>query len=117
MIIGRIGCLSMGIYEPTYGNETDFFLVIDLGDGKLCHPTALDEITFLLQIGIMLFILKNNYVLQSGRLFQLFMIAYLCYRLLINFIQSAYETPIFGLSVLQLTALLGLLYYAVILVP
>ena len=33
IMIGRLGCLSTGVYEPTYGIETDLPWGMDLGDG------------------------------------------------------------------------------------
>lgn len=41
MIIGRVGCFSQGVYEPTYGVESKSIFAMDLGDGLLRHPTAL----------------------------------------------------------------------------
>ena len=50
IFIGRIGCFVTGVLEPTYGRETSFFMAMDLGDGKLRHPTALYEMLFLICI-------------------------------------------------------------------
>ncbi len=47
MMIGRFGCFSMGVFEPTYGVETTFFTGMDLGDGLLRHPVALYEVLYL----------------------------------------------------------------------
>ncbi|MBL0357483.1 MAG: prolipoprotein diacylglyceryl transferase [Chitinophagaceae bacterium] len=46
LIIGRIGCFSMGVYEETYGTVTSFFTGMNLGDGLLRHPVSLYEIVF-----------------------------------------------------------------------
>src|SRR5687768_8049182 len=32
LVIGRLGCFSMGVYEETYGTATAFILGMDLGD-------------------------------------------------------------------------------------
>ena len=48
LFVGRIGCFSMGIHEPTYGIETNLFTALDLGDGKMRHPIMLYELVFLL---------------------------------------------------------------------
>jgi phosphatidylglycerol:prolipoprotein diacylglycerol transferase len=52
LFIGRLGCFAMGIYEDTYGVETTFFTVMNLGDGLLRHPVTLYEIAFLLILWI-----------------------------------------------------------------
>ena len=48
LVIGRIGCFSMGMYEETYGTVTHFFTGMNLGDGQMRHPVTLYEIVFLL---------------------------------------------------------------------
>lgn len=110
MIIGRIGCFSMGVYEETYGLQTSAPWGLNLGDGLKRHPVTLYEILFLMLLWIGLSIIKRKNYLQSGALFKLFMISYLLFRFLLDFIKPHYS--IFpGLSVIQITCLLGLLYY------
>ncbi len=111
LIIGRIGCLSMGIYEETYGNETSFFTGMNLGDGKLRHPVTLYEIVFLIILWISMHYTISRISFQPGALFKIFMICYLLFRFLIDFIKPHY-TFNFGLSVIQLSCLAGLLYYS-----
>lgn len=111
LIIGRIGCFSMGIYEETYGNETSFFTGMNLGDGKLRHPVALYEIVFLIILWISMHYTISRISFQPGALFKIFMICYLLFRFLIDFIKPHY-TFNFGLSVIQLSCLAGLLYYS-----
>jgi len=48
--------------------------------------------------------------LAEGSLFKIFMIGYITFRLLLDFIKPSYPV-IFGLSTIQLTALIGLIYY------
>jgi len=48
LIIGRMGCFSMGIYEETYGTVTTLPWGMNLGDGLIRHPVSLYEIIFLL---------------------------------------------------------------------
>ena len=48
LIIGRIGCFSMGIYEETYGLPTKLPWGMHLGDNQLRHPVCLYEIIFLI---------------------------------------------------------------------
>ena len=47
LIIGRIGCFSMGVYEETYGLPASLPWALDLGDGIPRHPVTLYEIIFL----------------------------------------------------------------------
>ncbi|PHN07154.1 prolipoprotein diacylglyceryl transferase [Flavilitoribacter nigricans] len=110
MIIGRIGCLSSGIAEPTYGLPSGLPWALDLGDGIPRHPTALYEIVFLLLLWASLRYLQRHYRLVPGAYFQLFMTAYLFYRLLVEFIRPGTEV-LWGLNVLQLACIGGLIYY------
>ena len=111
LIIGRTGCFSMGVYEETYGMETSFPLAMDLGDGKLRHPVTLYEIAFLILLWFALHQLKKRVALENGALFKLFMIAYLVFRFMLEFIKPHYTLPI-GLSTIQLACLAGLIYYS-----
>ena len=111
LIIGRIGCFSMGIYEETYGTETNFFTGMELGDGKLRHPVTLYEISFLIIVWIAIHYASCRITFQQGALFKIFMISYLLFRFLVDFIKPHY-TFNFGLSTIQLTCLAGLIYYS-----
>ena len=111
LIIGRIGCFSMGIYEETYGNETSFFTGMNLGDGRLRHPVALYEIVFLIILWVSVHYTASRISFQPGALFKIFMICYLLFRFLIDFIKPPY-TFNFGFSVIQLSCLAGLFYYS-----
>lgn len=111
LIIGRVGCFGMGIYEETYGVETSFFTGMNLGDDLLRHPVTLYEIVFLLMIWIGLVQLEKRFTLVDGGRFKIFMIAYLIFRLVLDFIKPHY-TFSFGLSTIQLVCLGGLMYYA-----
>jgi hypothetical protein len=110
LIIGRIGCFLAGVPDHTYGIETALPWGIDFGDGLYRHPTNLYEIVFLVLIWLALWRLEKKYSLINGSRFKLFMVAYLCFRLIIEFIKPDYFFT-FGLSVIQLTCLAGLLYY------
>ena len=110
LIIGRIGCFSMGTYEETYGVATNLPCGMNLGDGIIRHPVTLYEIAFLFLLWITLYLLGSRFTFQNGAVFKLFMIAYLVFRFLLDFIKPSY--PIMAnLSTIQLTSLLGLLYY------
>ncbi len=113
LIIGRIGCFSMGVYEETYGTVTTFFAGMNLGDGLLRHPVTIYEIIFLALLWLVLLQIEKIYTLADGSKFKIFMIAYCVYRFLQEFIKPAY--PVFvGLSTIQLTAAIGLIYYLTI---
>ncbi|MBL7702484.1 MAG: prolipoprotein diacylglyceryl transferase [Ferruginibacter sp.] len=110
LIIGRIGCFSMGVFEETYGIPTNFFTGMNLGDGIKRHPVILYEIFFLLLVWISMKQVEKKYVLAGGAGFKIFMIAYLFFRLVLDFIKPHY-TFNFGLSTIQLVCIAGLLYY------
>lgn len=110
LIIGRIGCFTMGIYEETYGNITSLPVGMDLGDGSFRHPVTLYEIAFLVLLWIVLKAIARRYKLAEGALFKLFMIAYIFFRFFLDFIKPHYTFNI-GLSSIQLTCIIGLIYY------
>lgn len=111
MILGRVGCLSMGVLEPTFGLPTESWLGIDLGDGILRHATALYEIAFLGMFWVSLSWLAAKRELRAGRLFMLFLSGYLCYRFLIGFLQP--RTLVAELGMIQWACLVGLAWYGV----
>ncbi len=110
LIIGRIGCFSMGVYEETYGLPTSLPWGMHLGDSQLRHPVCLYEILFLIMLWISFVQIEKKYQLQNGARFKLFMMAYCFFRFMLDFIKPHY-TFSFGLSTIQITALFGLLYY------
>ena len=111
LIVGRIGCFTMGIYEETYGTITNLPWGKDLGDDQLRHPVSLYEIIFLLLLWVLFKVIQKKISLQQGALFKLFMIFYLIFRFLLDFIKPHYTFNI-GLSTIQLTCIVGLLYYS-----
>ncbi len=110
MAIGRFGCLTSGVYEETYGVVTRSFLGMNLGDGLLRHPVALYEIVFLAALALLLQRLESARPLREGYRFQLFMVAYLLFRLMIDFIKPGYKY-FYGLGTIQICCIFGLLYY------
>lgn len=110
MIIGRIGCFSMGVYEPTYGLPTHLPWGLDLGDGLSRHPTALYEIVFLASLWLVLHFIEQKRKLPSGMRFKLFMMAYLLFRFCLEFIQPRFVWP-FGLTTIQCASVMGWVYY------
>jgi len=111
LFIGRIGCFLSGIKEYTYGSETSFFLGMNLGDDVLRHPTSLYELAFVAFLFVFLRNLKQQQKLESGMLFQFFMISYFGFRFLIEFIKPN-QYFILGLSSIQWLCILCWIYYA-----
>jgi phosphatidylglycerol:prolipoprotein diacylglycerol transferase len=110
LIIGRIGCFSMGVFEETYGSPTTLPWGMHLGDNVARHPVCLYEIIFLLLLWISLVQIEKKFTLQNGARFKLFLIGYCFFRFMLDFIKPHYTYSI-GLSTIQITAVLGLIYY------
>lgn len=111
LIVGRIGCFSMGVYEETYGLPASSFMAMDMGDGIKRHPVTIYEIFFLLVLWLFLWCLANKNILANGALFKLFMIGYIVFRFFLEYIKPHYTYPI-GFSAIQVACLAGLLWYA-----
>ncbi|MBF4493095.1 prolipoprotein diacylglyceryl transferase [Flavobacterium sp. JLP] len=109
LFIGRIGCFSMGMAEPTYGIETNFFTGINLGDGLKRHPIALYEMFFMILLFIFFQSIKNKALLNGDR-FKIFMILYFLFRFLIEFLKP-YEPLLLNLSSIQWSSILIFVYY------
>lgn len=110
MIIGRIGCFTIGIYEPTYGVKSTLPWAMNLGDGVTRHPVALYEIIYLVFVWLLLKTLNERVKLKNGMVFQYFMITYLAFRFLTDFIKPVHYL-VFQLSSIQIACLAGLIYY------
>jgi phosphatidylglycerol:prolipoprotein diacylglycerol transferase len=111
MIIGRLGCFSMGIYEETYGLQTSLPWGMNLGDNTSRHPVTLYEIVFLLLLWFALWWVQKKSSLANGAVYKLFMMSYLSFRFLLDFIKPHYTFSI-GLSSIQLTSVFGLIWYS-----
>lgn len=109
IVIGRIGCFLTGLTDDTYGKATTLPWAVDFGDGVPRHPTQLYEIVFLTVLGILL-VAYSRRPRAQGDSFKLFMIGYLAWRFLIDFLKP--EKLALGVSVIQIACLLMLLYYA-----
>ena len=109
LIIGRIGCFTMGIHEETYGIPTRFFTGMNLGDGMLRHPVTLYEIVFLIGLWVLLARCSKHYVVAEGLLFKTFLLSYCIFRFLLDFIKPHYNLA--GLSTIQWASLAGIIYY------
>lgn len=119
--VGRVGCFLTGLSDNTYGTATSLPWGVDFGDGVRRHPTQLYEAAFLvLLIPVLFRILRNAANTSSGKhlsvfvpgdAFRFFMIAYLSFRLLCDFIKP-YVRIYFGLGAIQWACVIALLYYS-----
>jgi len=110
MIIGRIGCFLAGLDDGTYGIASNLPWAIDLGDGIRRHPTNLYEILFWILLWGSLWVAEKRYRFTDGSKFKIFLSSYLVFRLMVEFIKPDYFFS-FGLSVIQLVCIAGILYY------
>jgi prolipoprotein diacylglyceryltransferase len=110
MAIGRIGCFLTGVSDSTVGNPSSLPWAINQGDHILRHPTSLYDIVFLCVLGLLLYNLRNKIHIKNGVLFRIFVVAYLAYRFLIEYLKPI--TPIFiNLSAIQWASLSGVIAY------
>jgi len=110
MIIGRIGCFLAGLEDGTYGIASNLPWAIDFGDGVRRHPTNLYEIVFWVLLWISLKVIEKKCRFADGAKFKIFLSSYLIFRFAIEFIKPDYFFS-FGLSVIQLACIAGILYY------
>jgi len=107
--IGRIGCFLSGLEDQSYGIATGLPWGIDFGDGIARHPTQLYEVVVLAGLGALL-IVRADMTASVGDRFKLFMVVYLGFRLLVEFIKPVVR--IGGLSAIQWVCLALVAYYA-----
>lgn len=110
LILGRVGCFLSGAEDGTHGLPSALPWALDVGDGVPRHPTALYEIAFLAGLWALLRRRDARGPLPDGRRFQVFLAAYLLFRLLVEPLKP--RAPlILGLSAIQLACVAGLVYY------
>jgi phosphatidylglycerol---prolipoprotein diacylglyceryl transferase len=108
LAIGRIGCFLGGLPDNTYGTPTSLPWGVDFGDGVPRHPTQLYESVFAL--GLFLFLLRMmNRPHRNGDVFKMFMVAYISWRLAVDFWKPGIR--IAGLSGIQWACAAMLVYY------
>ncbi len=107
--IGRIGCFLSGLEDESYGTATRLPWGVYFGDGIARHPTQLYEVIFLTALGAILWI-SSRLATTVGDGFKLFMVGYLGFRLLVEFIKPGVRVG--GLSAIQWVCLAGVAYYA-----
>jgi phosphatidylglycerol---prolipoprotein diacylglyceryl transferase len=117
--VGRIGCFLTGLADHTYGGPTSLPWGVDFGDRVARHPAQLYELVFMILLGILLqffvFPRTQNTDIQSrwrsGDAFKLFMVAYMGFRLLLDWLKPEVRVAL-GLSSIQWVCLLLLLFYS-----
>ena len=107
--IGRIGCFLEGLPDQTFGIQTSLPWAVDFGDGVSRHPVQLYECLFAIVLAVFLLRFQKHQQLP-GDTFKLFMVAYLFFRLLVDFIKPG--VPIIGLTAIQWTCVFVLFYYS-----
>jgi phosphatidylglycerol:prolipoprotein diacylglycerol transferase len=107
--IGRIGCFLTGLSDGTSGIATSLPWGVDFGDGIPRHPTQLYEIAFVALLSLSVTLVAPRLRLV-GDAFKIFLLGYLSFRVLVDFIKPA--TRIAGVSVLQWACLAVIAYYA-----
>ncbi len=107
--IGRIGCFLEGLPDQTYGNPTSLPWGVDFGDGIRRHPTQIYESLFaILLLAFLLKMLRRPH--RDGDVFKAFMVAYMAWRLAIDFLKPYPDW--YGLGGIQWACLCMLLYYS-----
>jgi len=106
--IGRIGCFLSGLEDESYGTATRLPWGVNFGDGIARHPTQVYEIMFLAALGATLAGLRTTATV--GDRFKLFMVGYVAFRLLVDFIKPGVRLG--GLSAIQWVCLAVVAYYA-----
>jgi phosphatidylglycerol---prolipoprotein diacylglyceryl transferase len=107
--VGRIGCFLTGLPDRTHGIETGLPWGVDYGDGIIRHPTQLYEVAFLALLFVLMLRLAGR-LSVAGDQFKLFMLAYMTFRLAVEFIKPV--VGIGGVSAIQWACLATLAYYA-----
>jgi phosphatidylglycerol:prolipoprotein diacylglycerol transferase len=105
--IGRVGCFLTGLDDHTYGVATSLPWAVDFGDRVLRHPTQLYESGFVLALATAVALGTRRRALPSGARFRLYFAGYFAFRFAVEFIKPR-ETPLFGLSAIQLASLFGI---------
>lgn len=107
--IGRIGCFFAGLSDDTYGLPTALPWGVDFGDGVSRHPTQLYEIIWLAGVAVWLHQMSRRRH-REGDLFKSFMVLYLGFRLLLDFLKPGVALGL--LTAIQWACLGALIYYA-----
>jgi phosphatidylglycerol---prolipoprotein diacylglyceryl transferase len=111
MAVGRVGCFLTGLDDHTCGSRTSVSWAVDFGDGPR-HPAQLYDIAFLAILAVVLcYTSISRRRVPAGAIFRLFMLTYLAYRFLVEFLKDRYHAWL-GLSAIQITCLVGTIFCA-----
>ena len=108
--VGRIGCFMAGLADHTYGTPTSLPWGVNFGDGISRHPTQIYEIVFLMALATVLHLVAQR-PYPTGRLFRIFVAAYLSWRVLIDFLKP--DPQVFHMNLIQWSCLATLAVLAV----
>ncbi len=106
--IGRIGCFFGGLPDNTFGIPVALPWAVDFGDGIPRHPTQLYEMAAMLMLAWALSRMRRQ-ARPQGDLFRAFLLAYLAWRLAIEFLKPAPRLA--GLDSIQWICIAALLFY------
>jgi len=106
--VGRLGCFFAGLPDQTYGVATSMPWGVDFGDGIRRHPTQLYEVVFVLGLA---WVLAHVRGVRGGDRFRAFLVAYLFFRLLIEFWKPGIPV-LAGMTAIQWSCVLALLWYS-----
>ena len=96
--VGRVGCFLSGLGDGTHGLATALPWGVDFGDGVPRHPVQIYEILWLALLAT--WIRRTSLgPHEEGGLFKSFMIGYLAFRLVVDFLKPG--VPILGLTSIQ----------------
>ena len=104
--LGRVGCFLTGLSDHTYGIATTLPWGVNFGDGVSRHPTQLYESLFVLLLAAGLQFAPRVRARAQGSRFRLYFTGYFLFRFAIEFLKPR-ETPVPGLSAIQLASLAG----------
>jgi prolipoprotein diacylglyceryltransferase len=105
--IGRIGCFLAGPIDRTAGKASSLPWAVAIADGVPRHPVALYEILFVLLL--LPFVRRPRS--PEGENFRMFMLAYLTFRLFVDFLKPDPPPMLGPLSLIQCACVAGILYY------
>jgi phosphatidylglycerol---prolipoprotein diacylglyceryl transferase len=105
--LGRIGCFLTGLEDQTFGVATALPWGVDFGDGVSRHPTQLYEVLFLGALAAA--IVSGADRRQIGDRFKMFLLAYVTFRLAIDFLKPGVRLG--GLTTIQWVCLAVLAFY------
>lgn len=111
LALGRIGCHMAGLTDGTHGAPSSLPWAVDFGDGIPRHPVNLYEVLFLLLLAGAIFLSERQKNWSNGRKFKAFMVGYLVWRFLLEFIKPVWLIPGIGLSSIQVAIIFGWAYY------